>query len=381
MTRRVLAVTGSRAEYGLLSAILDALASAPDVELALAVTGAHLAAHQGLTVREVEARHTVHARVDMQLSDDSPPGIARSMGLAVAGFGEAIARLAPDYLLVLGDRYEILAAAQAALVARIPVIHLMGGELTYGAWDESIRHALTKLAHVHLVAHEDAARRVRQLGEDPARVHVVGSPGLEAVRRLEPPDRPALERALGHPLAAQNLLVTYHPETLAGTTPVAQLDEMLAALDALGPTVGVIFTSPNADAGGQALAARLDGWAADRPHVHRHASLGHRRYLEAMAVADAVVGNSSSGLIEAPSLGCPTVNIGGRQDGRLRAASVIDCPAERSAVEAALRQALTRPRAPVENPYGDGRTSARVLEIVRALPPPEDLLRKRFFDV
>jgi UDP-hydrolysing UDP-N-acetyl-D-glucosamine 2-epimerase len=244
----VCVVTGTRAEYGLLRPVILAIASDPDLDLQLVVTGAHLSSEFGRTVDEIEAdRLPIDDRVEMLLSSDTPVGITKSLGLAVLGFADTFARLQPDLVLVLGDRYEILAVAQAALVARIPLVHLAGGDVTEGAIDDAIRHAITKLAHLHLVFSEVAGARVRQMGEDPARVVVTGSPGLDALVRHTPATRDDLEASLGLRLRARNLLITYHPVTLADEPPVPAFEELLAALDDLGDEVGLIFTHPNAD--------------------------------------------------------------------------------------------------------------------------------------
>ncbi len=309
---RVCAVTGSRAEYGLLYWVLHDLAADPAFELQLVVTGMHLSHEFGLTVSEIEADGLpIARRVEMLLSSDSPGGIAKSIALGVIGFSDALEQLAPDVMLVLGDRFEILAAVQAALVHNVPVAHIAGGDTTEGAFDESIRHAITKMSHLHLVTNELSARRVRQLGEDPARIHVVGSPGLDHLRRRPLLERAELEASLGHRLGRRNLLVTFHPVTLEPGAAEGQMGELLAALDTLDDDTTLWFTRPNADTGGRAIGAVLDAWLDGRGRrAHAYPSLGQLRYLSLMAQADAVVGNSSSGLYEAPSFGVPTVNVG-----------------------------------------------------------------------
>lgn len=378
--QRIAVVTGSRAEYGLLYWVLHDLLAQTDVSLQLIVTGMHLSPEFGLTVKEIERDGFVIARrVEMLLSSDTPGGVAKSIGLGVMGMSDAFDQLQPDVLLVLGDRFEILAAAQACLVHNIPLAHIAGGDTTEGAFDESIRHAITKMAHLHFVTNELSARRVRQLGEDPLRVHVVGSPGLDHLNRLPLLNRAALADALGAPLAARNLLVTFHPVTLEAGESEHQFAELLAALDSLGDDVALWFTRPNADTGGRALSAALDAWAGSRAgRVHVHSSLGQLRYLSLMAQVDAVVGNSSSGLYEAPSMRVPTVNIGDRQRGRLSTSSVIDCAPRRDDIERAIARALTLDCSAVVNPYGDGQTSGRIVAALRALPPRGELLKKHF---
>jgi UDP-hydrolysing UDP-N-acetyl-D-glucosamine 2-epimerase len=377
---RICVVTGSRADYGLLYWVLRDLRDDPAFELQLVVTGAHLAREFGRTVNDIVADgFQVARRVEMLLSSDSPGGAAKSLGLAVIGMSEALEQLSPDAVLVLGDRYEMLAVAQACLMHGVPLAHIAGGDTSEGAFDESIRHAVTKMAHLHFVTNEESARRVRQLGEDPTRIHVVGSPGLDHLRRSSLLDRAALERALGTPLATRNLLVTFHPVTLAADGGVDQFGELLAALDMVGEDVAVFFTHPNADPGGSAIASQLDAWAAARPgRVHTYASLGQLRYLSLMARADAVVGNSSSGLYEAPSLQVPTVDIGERQRGRLAADSVLHCAPERAAIAATIRRALELDCSAVVNPYGDGHSAGRIVKVLRDLPARDVLLKISF---
>ncbi len=381
--KRVCVVTGSRSEYGLLYWILHDLRADPEFELQLVVTGMHLAPEFGLTVREIEADgFAISRRVEMLLASDTSGGVAKSMGLGVIGMSDAIEQLVPDVVLVLGDRFEILAAVQACLVHRIPVAHVAGGDTSEGAVDESIRHAITKMAHVHFVTNEQSARRVRQMGEDAQRVHVVGSPGLDHLCRRPLLDRESLEVALAAQLGRRNLLVTFHPVTLEVDDGRWQFRELLAAMDRLSHDIVLWFTRPNADSGGRAFAEMLDDWVATRPdRTHVYPSLGQQRYLSLMAQADAVVGNSSSGLYEAPSFGVPTVNVGDRQRGRLAAASVVHCEPYCEAIHAAILEALDLDCTGIVNPYGDGRSAARIVEILRALPPTGQLLHKSFCDV
>ncbi len=384
MSMRVCVVTGSRADYGLLYWVLHDLRATAGIELQIVVTGMHLTPEFGSTVSEIEQDgFAVTRRVDMLLASDTPNGTAKSLGLGVIGMSDALDQLRPDLLLVLGDRFEILAAVQAALIHNVPVAHIAGGDTTEGAFDESIRHAITKMAHVHLVTNEQSAERVRQLGEDPRRVHVVGSPGLDHLRRRRLLDRGELETALGTRLAARNLLVTFHPATLESATEnERQLGELLAALDSLGTDTALWITGPNADPGGRTLAATFDVWALQRAGRARvYASLGHVRYLSLLAQVDAVIGNSSSGLYEAPSFGIATVNIGERQRGRLAAASVLHCAPERDAIGQAIAKALTLDCSAVVNPYGDGRSAQRIVAVLQELPAHAELLSKRFHTV
>jgi len=360
--------------------LLSDLRADPDIDLQLVVTGMHLSPEFGLTVREIERDgFQIARRVEMLLSSDTPGGISKSIALGIIGMSDAFEQLRPDYVVVLGDRFEILAAAQAGLIHNIPIVHLAGGDTTEGAFDESIRHAITKMSHVHLATNRESADRIRQMGEDPERIHVVGSLGLDHLRRTQLLDRGALESALGAKLGKRNLLVTFHPVTLESATGKAQQEELLAALDELDRDTAFWFTRPNADTGGRELIQELDRWTSTRgDRAHVFSSLGQLRYLSLMAQVDAVVGNSSSGLYEAPSFHKPTVNIGDRQRGRLAAPSVIHCPPEKDAVARAIEAAFALDCSTVENPYGDGETSERIISILRTLPPPAALLKKHF---
>jgi UDP-hydrolysing UDP-N-acetyl-D-glucosamine 2-epimerase len=378
--KKVAVVTGSRAEYGLLYWIIHELREAPDFDLQLLVTGMHLSPEFGLTVSEIERdEFVISQRVECLLSSDSPGGIAKSIAIGLIGMSDAFERLQPDIVLVLGDRFEIMAAVQACLVHGIPVAHIAGGDTTEGAFDESIRHSITKMSHVHFVTNEQSAQRVRQLGEDPKHVYIVGNPGLDHLRRLPLLSRQALGETLGVPLAKRNLLVTFHPVTLELDESERQFSELLAVLDELDSDTALWFTRPNADTGGRALASALDIWAAQRvDRVHVYESLGQLRYLSLMAQVDAVVGNSSSGLYEAPSFCVPTVNIGDRQRGRLAPSSVVHCVAEREAIRQALLKAFALDCRDVLNPFGDGHSAERILEILRELPDRDHLKKKHF---
>lgn len=380
--RRICVVTGGRADYGLLQWVMHDIRAAEDLELQLIATGSHLEPAFGMTADQIEADgFRIDARVPLGLEADGPGDTVRAMARCLTGVSEALEALKPDIMLVLGDRYEIFAAAQAALIHGVPIAHIAGGDTTEGAFDESIRHALTQMAHIHLTTHETSARRVRQMGAAPDRVHVVGSPGLDQLRRRPLLDRAALEAALGAPLGARNILVTFHPVTLTADSGRAEFEALLAALDALPADVVKWITRPNADPGHRAIEEALDLWARDRPDVRVFASLGQLRYLSLMAQVDALVGNSSSGLYEAPSFGVPTVDIGDRQRGRLAAASVIRCAAETGAIRDAVEAAFALDCTDVVNPYGDGFSAGRIVQILRDAPPREALLVKAFHEV
>ena len=339
--RKICVVTGTRAEYGLLFWLMKEIAADPNLNLQIAVTGAHLAPQFGETWKVIEEDgFSIDERVDIDVGDDTAVGVARSLGLAVSGMGKAFDRLKPDIVIVLGDRYEILAAAEAAMVARIPIAHIHGGEITEGAMDDAMRHAITKMSHLHFVAAEPYRARVIQMGEAPDRVFTVGAPGLDNIDKLDLPNRAELERELGLPDNQAYFLVTYHPATLSTGNTGTEAEEMLAALDQF-PDHRVVLTGVNADPGHDRISGLLSDYAAiNENRVSLHASLGQRRYLSAMKYAVAVVGNSSSGIIEAPAMKTPTVNIGDRQKGRLRAPSVIDCAGRTKDIAAAIGKAL-----------------------------------------
>ncbi len=375
--RRVLVVTGSRAEYGLLQPVMAAVAAAPDLALQVAVTGSHLMAGFGETWRTVaDDGFAIDARVDLALADDTRPEAARGLGRAVAGFADAMGRLAPDIVVVLGDRYEILAAVTAAFMLGIPVMHLHGGERTEGAFDEGIRHAITKLSQLHGVAAEAFATRVRQLGEPPERVHVVGTLALDGLAATPRLDRSALARALDRPLAGTPLLVvTVHPETAMAGDAAATDSVAAAVLAALDGFAGaeVLFTLPNADPGNAGVRRAIEDWVARAGgRAAAFESLGRQRYWSLVGIADAVIGNSSSGIIEVPHLGVPVVNVGTRQQGRPRPPAVIDCPAAPAAVAAAVTRALTPAHRAIaarrDSPYGGAGAGGRVVEILRHTP-------------
>ncbi len=383
--RKICVVTGTRAEYGLLYWLMKEIQADGDLELQLIVTGAHLSPEFGLTYKTIEQDgFTIDEKVEMLLSGDTSVSVTKSMGLALIGFADALARLAPDIVVVLGDRSEILAAAEAAMVANIPIAHIHGGEITEGAIDDSIRHAITKMAHLHFVAASEYRQRVIQMGEAPARVYEVGAVGIDNIVKTPLMTLSELEDSIGFPLGDRFFLVTYHPVTVGTMRKEDGLQNLLDALDDF-PDYRVLITKANSDAGGREINRRLDAYAAaGKDRVCCHASLGKIRYLSAMKYAAAVVGNSSSGLLEAPVLKTPTVNIGARQKGRIRYPSVIDCPEEKAAIRNAIQTAVSedfrKKYAGMDIPHADGKIASRIKDVLRDVNL-EGLFQKRFVDL
>jgi UDP-hydrolysing UDP-N-acetyl-D-glucosamine 2-epimerase len=376
-------VTTSRADWGIYRPLVQAIQADPDSELLLIVAGMHLAPEFGLTARQIEAEGwRIDRRVECLLSSDTGLGMAKSLGLAVMGFAEALEGLRPDLLVVLGDRFEMFAAVCAAAPLRLPVAHLHGGELTLGALDDGFRHAMTKLSHLHLVATRAYADRVVRMGEEPWRVTVCGALSLDNLENMRLLPRGELARELDLDLEPPPVLVTYHPETLSDLGPGEQLRELLAALEQLARPV--VFTLPNADSGGRELGALIRDFCTAHAWAQVRDNLGTQRYFSLMAASAAMLGNSSSGIIEAPSLGLPVVNVGDRQAGRVRGAGVLDAPCRRSAIGQALAEALDPAFAQGlrgnPNPYRHGGSAAIILDVLKNAPDRAILLRKGFHD-
>lgn len=380
--RKICVVTGTRAEYGLLYWLMKEIQNDPELELQIIVTGMHLSPEFGLTYKAIEEdEFSINAKVEMLLSSDTPIGIAKSIGLGVIGFADALDQLRPDILVLLGDRYEILAAAQAAMVARIPIAHIAGGDTTEGAFDEAIRHSITKMSHLHFVTNVIAHKRVCQLGENPEHVFNVGSPGIDQIKRLKLLDRKELEASLGFRFKKRNLLITFHPVTLELQPSSKQFQEILDALDKFGSDVGLIFTMPNADTDGRIIIWMIEEYVAMHPNARAYTSLGQLRYLSTVAQVDAVVGNSSGGLYEVPSFKKPTVNIGDRQKGRLQASSVINCPNDKELIIKAINEAFLKDCSNTVNPYSNGDSSQRIAAEIKKITDYKSLLKKHFYDL
>jgi UDP-hydrolysing UDP-N-acetyl-D-glucosamine 2-epimerase len=381
--RTIGVVTGARSDYGLLVPVLRAISADSMLRLQLFVTGMHLSPDFGLTVREVERDFEITERVEMLVASDTPEAISKSVGLGVIGFAQTYTRHRPDILLVLGDRFETLAAVAAALPFTIPVAHISGGEATEGAIDDAIRHSITKMSHLHFVAMEEYRRRVIQMGEEPWRVTVSGEPGLDHVTAVPQLSLAKLEAQIGMTLEPAPLLVTFHPATLELGQTEMQTTELLAALDTVG--ISVVFTAPNADTEGRIIAARIQDFVAHHPNSRYVANLGTTAYLSMMHHCAAMVGNSSSGIVEAASFQLPVVDVGSRQRGRIHAANVIHSELKAEAVVRAIRLALSpdfrQALEGLRNPYGDGKAAHRIVQVLKTVPLDRHLLVKTFHTV
>jgi UDP-hydrolysing UDP-N-acetyl-D-glucosamine 2-epimerase len=382
--RKICVVTGSRAEYGLLYSLLKDLQTDTELDLQLVVTGMHLSSRFGSTYKVIEKDgFLINHKVDLALEGDSAQDIAKSVGRGTIGFADSFGRLLPDIVLVLGDRYEILSAVQAAMIMNIAIAHLHGGELTEGAIDDSIRHAITKMSHLHFVAAEPYRQRVIQLGERPDRVFNVGSPGLDKIKEIKLMERGEFEKAIDFKLGVINFLVTYHPVTLCQKGPEKAIGAIFKAIDEF-PSSRVLFTMPNSDKDNKIIGKMIDGYIKKNPdRAKSFISLGQLRYLSAIKNVDIVLGNSSSGLTEVPIFNKPTVNIGDRQKGRLRASSVIDCEENVKSISLAINKALSedfqKTLGQVHHPYKSGNASKAISKILKSFNL-DGVLVKEFYD-
>lgn len=383
--KKIAVFTGTRAEYGLLYWLIKGIEQDNELELQLIVGGMHLSPEFGYTVNAIEGEFHVDEKIEMLLSSSSSVGIAKSIGLGVIGFADALERLKPDCLVILGDRFEALSIAQVAMVLQIPIAHLHGGELTEGLIDEAIRHSITKMAHLHFTSAEVYRNRVIQLGESPEATFNVGAPAIENVRRLKLMSQAELEESLNFELGDQPILVTYHPVTLREGGGVESLRNLLEALETLDSQRKFVVTFPNADTHGRELITLLQSFTAkNKERVLFTQSLGQLRYLSLMKVCGAVVGNSSSGLLEAPAFGVPTVDIGIRQKGRFKPASVVQCGDELEEIKEALVKALSVSHREASktacNPYGDGHVSEKIIRVLKE-SDLQSLIFKKFHDL
>jgi len=377
--------TSTRAEYGLLKSIIQKVAKSGELQLKLIVSGTHLSADFGMTINEIKGDgFKVDEAIEIVLSHDTPTGICKSMGLAMIGCGEALMRIDPDILVILGDRYEAFCAAAAAQICRVPVAHIHGGEATEGLIDEAFRHSITKMSHLHFASCEAYRQRVIQLGEDPDRVFNVGALGVENIRLISLMERSTLGESIGFNLERPYFLVTFHPVTLEKDTSEGQFQLLLDTLEAF-PEYNVIFTKANADTDGRVINRLIDEYAERQPgRCLAVASLGSLRYLSAMKYASAVIGNSSSGIVEAPSFRIPTINIGDRQKGRVKPESVVDCEPSAASIETAIRKGISsgfqRTLKNTENPYEKEGTAEHIVSVITTIDPA-GLLKKRFYNI
>ena len=382
--KKICVVTGTRAEYGLLYWLLKEIEADKELELQVIVTGMHLSPEFGLTYKEIEKEFKINKKIEMLLSSDTSVGISKSMGLAQISFAESYDELKPDIVIVLGDRYEIFSATSAAMIARIPIAHIHGGEKTEGAFDESIRHSITKMSHLHFTATEEYKNRVIQLGENPNKVFNVGGMGIENIKRLKLLSKDEFEKSIEFKLNIKNILVTFHPVTLENSTAKEQFQQLLDAIDELEDT-NIIFTKANSDTDGRVINQMIDEYVTKNSHKSIvFTSLGQLRYLSALQYVDAVVGNSSSGLAEAPSFKIGTINIGDRQKGRIKASSVIDCEPNKDSVlksfEKLYSKEFQETLKTTINPYGDGCASKKIVEILKSVDLG-NILKKSFYDL
>ena len=384
MARKICIITGTRAEYGLLYWLLKEIEADKELELQLIATGMHLSPEFGLTYKEIEKEFKINKKIEMLLSSDTSVGISKSMGLAQISFAESYYELKPDIVIVLGDRYEIFSATSAAMIARIPIAHIHGGEKTEGLIDEPIRHSITKMSHLHFTATDEYKNRVIQLGEDPSRVFNVGGMGIENIKRLELLNKKEFEKSIEFKLNIKNILVTFHPVTLENSTAKEQFQQLLDAIDELEDT-NIIFTKANSDTDGRVINQMIDEYVTKNSHKSIvFTSLGQLRYLSALQYVDAVVGNSSSGLAEAPSFRIGTINIGDRQKGRIKASSVIDCEPNKDSIlksfEKLYSKEFQETLKTTINPYGNGCASKKIVEILKNVDL-KNILKKSFYDL
>jgi GDP/UDP-N,N'-diacetylbacillosamine 2-epimerase (hydrolysing) len=382
--RKICIVTGSRAEYGLLYWLIKEVKADKDLKLQLIVTGMHLSSEFGLTYKEIEKEFKIDKKINMHLSSDTSIGITRSMGIAQISFSKTYNELKPDIIVVLGDRYEIFVAVSSAMISKIPIAHIHGGESTEGSIDEAIRHCITKMSHLHFTANEKYSKRVIQLGEKPSKVFNVGGVGIENIKRLKLLSKVELEKLINFKLNIKNILVTFHPVTLENKTSKKHFQELLDTIDELENT-NIIFTKANSDADGKIINQMIDQYVKKNSDKSMSAtSLGQLNYLSVLKYIDFVIGNSSSGLHEAPSFKIGTINIGDRQKGRIKSKSVVDCLPNKKSIKKAIKiiysnkfQNLLKN---VKNPYGNGSASKKIVKVLKTIKL-DNILKKTFFDI
>ena len=382
---KICVVSGTRAEYGLLKWVIKGIKESKRLNLQLVVTGMHLSPEFGLTYMEIENDgFCIDEKLEILISSDTPMGISKSVGLGVIGFSDVFKRLNPDLLVLLGDRYEIFSAASAAMIHRIPIAHLHGGESTEGLIDEPIRHSITKMSHLHFVSTKQYQKRVAQLGEQPKNIHMVGGLGVDSINKLKLLNFKDLEEQLNFKLGKKNLLITFHPVTLDSNSSEEQMNQLLSSLKEL-IDVNFIFTMPNADTDGRILIKIINKFVNKSPLTRKaFTSLGQLRYLSCIKHFNGVVGNSSSGLLEVPTFRKGTVNIGDRQRGRVKAKSVIDCNPEKKSISKAIQKLFSskfqNSLNMITNPYGNGGASEKIIRIIENTSL-SNILKKKFYDL
>ena len=382
--KKICIVTGSRAEYGLLYWLIKEINLDQDFELQLIVTGMHLSSEFGLTYKEIEKEFRINKKIDIKIASDTSLDISRSMSIAQTSFSKTYNEMKPDIIIILGDRYEIFSAVSSAMISKIPIAHLHGGEATEGLIDEAIRHCITKMSHLHFTATEKYSRRVIQLGEKPTRVFNVGGVGIENIKRLKLLSKEALEKSINFKLNIKNILVTFHPVTLEDKTSKKQFQELLESIDGLKDT-NIIFTKANSDTDGKIINHMIDQYTKKNFYKSMSAaSLGQINYLSTLKYVDFMIGNSSSGLLEAPSFNIGTINIGDRQNGRIKSESVVDCLPNKKSIKRAIKiiysnkfQNLLKN---VKNPYGNGCASQKIVKVLKTVKL-DNILKKTFFDI
>ena len=383
--RKVCVVTGTRAEYGLLSRLMWLIRADHDLTLQIIATNMHLSPEFGLTYKEIEADgFTIDKKVPMPKLADTSNGVVKSMAVELSGIADAYEELRPDLIVILGDRYEMLIAATAALVYKIPIAHIHGGEITEGAFDDAIRHAITKMSHLHFTSTEEYSRRVIQLGEQPDRVFYVGSLGVENIKKITLMSKDEIEKSLGFELNEKTVIATYHPVTVTKGNNRIEMDEFLTALDE-EKNVRILFTMPNSDTGGVYISEKINEFVAkNKERTIAFTSLGVKRYLSAVSYVAAVIGNSSSGIIEVPSLGIPTLNIGDRQKGRVICDSIISCHSNKASIENGLKKVLSEEMAKiakeVRNPYEKENTAQSIFDVIKNYSL-NNLTQKSFYNL
>lgn len=383
--RKICVVTGSRAEYGLLYWLIKEINADKDLKLQLIVTGMHLSPEFGLTYKEIQKSFKIDKKIDMHLSSDTSVGISKSMSIAHTLFSKAYSKLKPDIVVVLGDRYEIFSATSAAMISQIPIAHIHGGELTEGSWDDNIRHCISKMAHIHFTATNEYRNRVIQLGEQPNRVFNTGGMGIENIKRLKLLSRSEFEKSINFKLNKKNILITFHPVTLENNTSKKQFKELLDAINGLDNKTNIIFTKTNSDLNGKVINQMINNFTKKYPKKSiGFSSLGQLRYLSALKYVDVLIGNSSSGLTEAPSFKKATINIGERQKGRIKAKSIINCLPFKKDIKVSIKKVYSnnfqKLLNDVKNPYENGISSKKIVKILKKIQI-KNILKKNFHDI